>query len=64
MILEILVETLNNLVFIKTIKINRKQSDIWLVTNEKTRTELVFQVNFKGNKYVSDFTRIFEMKKK
>ena len=54
---------LNNSVIGKTIQNNRKQRVIRLITNETTRSRFASSVNFNGKKYISDFLRIFEIKK-
>ena len=55
---------LNNSVYGKTIQNNRKQRDIRLITNERTRNTSAYSVNFKESKYILDFLQIFELKKK
>ena len=41
--------------FGKTIQNNRKQGDIRLVTNERTRNRVAFSVIFEGSNYILDF---------
>ena len=52
---------LNNSWFGKTIQSDKKPRDIWSETNKKTRNRLASSISFTGNKYVSDFLRIFEI---
>ena len=54
----------DNLVFGKINQNNGKQTDIRLVTNDRTRNIFASSLNFKGSKYISEFLRTFEMKKK
>ena len=46
---------LNCSMFGKTIQNNRKQGDIRLVTNERTRNRVAFSVIFEGSNYILDF---------
>lgn len=54
----------DNLVFGKINQNNGKQTDIRLVTNDRTRNIFASSLNFKGSKYISEFLQTFEMKKK
>ena len=54
---------MSNSIFGKRIQNNKKQGDIQLATNERTRNRLTYSVNLKGSKYISDLFQIFEMKK-
>ena len=46
---------LNCSMFGKTIQNNRKQGDIRLVTNERTRNRVAFSVIFEESNYMLDF---------